>query len=193
MRRALRAAMALVGVVLVAAACASTSQRGMTMSGTADHNAQDVTFAQQMVPHHQQAVAMADLAATRASSQQVKDLASRIKGAQGPEIATMQGWLTTWGAAMSPGGHDMSSMAASGMGMMSDADMGTLTGASGTAFDRQFLTMMTAHHNGAIAMAKTELEKGKYQPAKDLATSIRDGQQREVDEMANLLKSVPAA
>ena len=194
MRRALRG-LAVLGVVLLLAACGSSRQDATGAAGGSDHNAQDVTFAQQMIPHHQQAVAMADLAATRGSSQQVKGLASRIKGAQDPEIVKMQGWLAAWGATSSSGGHDMSGMSsmAGGMGMMSDADMKMLGGSSGTAFDRQFLTMMTAHHNGAIAMAKTELDKGQYKPAKDLATSIRDGQQREVDEMASILKTLAPA
>lgn len=63
-----------------------------------DHNAQDVSFAQDMIPHHQQAVQMSDMALTRASSANVKDLARRIKAAQGPEIEQMKGWLSGWGA-----------------------------------------------------------------------------------------------
>jgi len=59
------------------------------------HNAADVAFAQRMIVHHQGAIEMADLAPSRAASQQVKDLAVRIKAAQGPEIEQMQGWLTT--------------------------------------------------------------------------------------------------
>ena len=51
-----------------------------------------------MIVHHQGAIEMADLAATRASSQQVKDLAAQIKAAQAPEIEQMTGWLQAWGA-----------------------------------------------------------------------------------------------
>jgi uncharacterized protein (DUF305 family) len=91
-----------------AAAGSTTSTPGAMMSGsgsammsaapsTADgqHNAADVAFAQQMIVHHQGAIQMADLAPSRAASQQVKDLAGRIKAAQGPEIQQMQGWLTS--------------------------------------------------------------------------------------------------
>ncbi len=89
----------------------TTSTPGAMMSGsgsammsaapsTADgqHNAADLAFAQQMIVHHQGAIEMADLAPSRAASQQVKDLAVRIKAAQGPEIQQMQGWLTSWAA-----------------------------------------------------------------------------------------------
>ena len=63
---------------------------------SAAHNAADITFAQQMIPHHQQAVAMAQLAADRATNGEVKQLAARIQGAQDPEITQMQAFLTAW-------------------------------------------------------------------------------------------------
>ena len=61
---------------------------------SATFNDADVMFAQMMIPHHEQAVEMADLAATRASDPEVKELATKIKAAQDPEIQTMKGWLT---------------------------------------------------------------------------------------------------
>ncbi|WP_239310030.1 DUF305 domain-containing protein, partial [Frankia sp. Cj3] len=66
-------------------------------SANSDHNAADVTFAQGMVPHHQQAVDMADLASARAASEEVRSLARTIRSAQDPEITTMTGWLRSWG------------------------------------------------------------------------------------------------
>src|SRR4051812_29908265 len=82
---------------------------------TAGHNSHDVMFAQMMIPHHQQAITMAEQAATKASSPEVKKLATQIENAQQPEIDKMTGWLKTWGAAMpSPGGMHM------GDGMMSE-------------------------------------------------------------------------
>ncbi len=165
-----------------------------------DHNAQDVTFAQEMIPHHTQAVEMADLAATRASDPRVTALAAKIKGAQDPEIKTMTGWLTSWDEPVTPSGggmagHSMggSSGSSGGMGMMSDGEMKALEASSGAAFDRQFLTRMTEHHTGAIEMAETQLAKGKFEPAKQLATSIRDSQKAEVAEMQGILSALPAA
>ncbi|WP_127354604.1 DUF305 domain-containing protein [Actinacidiphila soli] len=186
---------------LVLAACSSSSGSGHDMSSMQSkstpsasasasagaHNAQDVAFAQQMITHHRQAIEMADLAATRASSSEVKSLATTIKGAQDPEIKTMSGWLTSWGAAVPQDmkGMDMSS----GMpGAMSTADMTKLDKASGTMFDTMFLQMMVQHHQGAVTMAKTEQSKGEYGPVKTLAASIITAQTAEINQMNALLK-----
>ena len=75
------------------AACGNEDDTG-TAGG---HNEADVTFALDMIPHHQQAIEMADLAESRAESQEVKDLATDIEAAQGPEIETLTGWLESWG------------------------------------------------------------------------------------------------
>ncbi len=111
---------------------------------SAVHNPADVTFAQQMIPHHQQAVDMAKLAADHAASSDVKQLAARIQAAQDPEIAQMRGFLATWGVRAQTsngdmsGSHDMGGTAAAGMpGMMSTAHMNELNHATGAAFDKR--------------------------------------------------------
>ncbi|MFJ6661854.1 DUF305 domain-containing protein [Streptomyces sp. NPDC091377] len=154
-----------------------------------DHNDQDVSFAKEMIQHHRQAVEMADLATDRASSQEVKDLATKIKGAQDPEIETMSGWLTSWGEKVPADmsgmkGHDMSS----GMpGMMSSEDMDKLGNASGAEFDKMFLEMMVKHHDGALAMAKAEKADGKYGPAVKLADDVITAQTAEIEQMDKML------
>ncbi|WP_405966479.1 DUF305 domain-containing protein [Streptomyces sp. NBC_00015] len=159
------------------------------------HNAQDVSFAQGMIPHHQQALEMAELAADRASSAGVKSLASRIEEAQGPEIRTIGGWLKSWGEHV-PTSSDsttesmpgMDHSAGSGMpGMRDGSDMDELDKASGTDFDTMFLTMMIDHHEGAVAMATTEKGKGVYGPATSMADDIVTAQTAEIAEMNKLL------
>ncbi len=130
---------------------------GGASSPAADHNTADVMFARMMIPHHQQAIAMAKLAATRSDSDRVKALALTIAAAQGPEITTMSGWLDTWGAGMM-------APSPSASGMMSSTDLHTLTRLSGTAFDQAFLTMMIAHHRGAIQIARTEKPRAGTRP-----------------------------
>jgi uncharacterized protein (DUF305 family) len=166
-----------------------------------EHNAADVTFAQQMIPHHAQAVRMAELAPPRASSSQVRQLAAAIQAAQQPEIDQLTAMLTSWGApvpptaaADAPGMSGMSGMDhGSGMGqgatpgMMSDAEMAQLSQASGAAFDRQFLTMMIGHHQGAVQMSSVELTDGRDAEAKALARKITDAQRAEIDTMRQLL------
>ncbi|MFF8261322.1 DUF305 domain-containing protein [Streptomyces virginiae] len=150
-----------------------------------DHNTADTAFAKGMIPHHRQAIEMADLAATRAESAEVKKLADEIKKAQDPEIKTLTGWLTSWGEQVPAegaghGGHDMS-------GMMTAEEMKQLESSSGKAFDTAFLTMMVKHHEGAVAMAKTEQAEGAYQPAKDMAQAIITSQSAEIARMNTLL------
>ncbi|GGQ72339.1 DUF305 domain-containing protein [Streptomyces asoensis] len=212
-RRALVGA-ASVTAALVLAACGSGGEStgeagggsgsapastGASADATAGaHNAQDVAFAQGMIPHHRQALEMARLAAGRASSAQVKDIAARVEKAQDPEIKTMSGWLTAWGedvpaasgsAAESMPGMDHS--AGSGMpgmpGMMDASGMDALKKASGAEFDTMFLTMMIEHHKGAVEMAGTEKDKGAYRPAASMADAIVTSQTAEITEMTKLL------
>lgn len=160
-------------------------------SGSGDFNDADVTFAQSMIPHHEQAVQMAKMAKLHASSAEVKNLADKIESAQGPEIKTMTGWLKDWGKDEPSGsmsGMDNGSGSSMDMpGMMSDGDMAALGNASGAAFDKMFLTMMIQHHTGAVEMAKTEQSKGKNADAKALAKRIEADQTTEIAEMKKML------
>jgi uncharacterized protein (DUF305 family) len=164
---------------------ASPSVRG-------DHNNADVMFAQGMIPHHRQAVEMADLAATRASSPEVKKLAAAIKKAQDPEIQTMSGWLRSWGRSVPEGsgmpGMDHGGHGDHGMGgMMSAEQMERLRTSSGKAFDTAFLEMMIEHHEGAVRMAKVEQAQGAYPPAKEMAGGIITTQNAEIAQMNTML------
>ncbi|MEV2236946.1 DUF305 domain-containing protein [Micromonospora sp. NPDC049891] len=157
---------------------------------SATSNAADVMFAQMMIPHHEQAVEMSDLATTRASDPEVKQLATQIKDAQAPEIAQLRGWLTLWGAPMPMAGgddHGMPEMDHEMPGMMSEADMAELAAASGTEFDRKFLTMMIAHHEGAVTMAEEEAAQGANPDARALAQRIVTTQQAEIVTMRKIL------
>ncbi|MEU0005952.1 DUF305 domain-containing protein [Streptomyces sp. NPDC006314] len=192
-RRAVLVAVTASAALLLSACGGDTDSHGShapaapSASTTATaHNAQDTAFAQGMVPHHQQALEMARLAADRASSDRVKDLAARIEKAQGPEIRTMSGWLKAWGEQLPMAGMDHSGHA--GMpGMMSDGDMAALKKATGKEFDTGFLSLMVEHHQGAVEMAGTERDKGAYGPAKRMAGDIVTAQNAEIKEMKRLL------
>ncbi|GIJ49622.1 hypothetical protein Val02_65080 [Virgisporangium aliadipatigenens] len=188
---------------MVLAACGSDSGGHGDMSGMGGSSATppaagqsangafndaDVNFAQMMIPHHQQAVEMTELAATRATDPEVKTLAAAIKNAQGPEITQLTGLLTEWGkpTTLPPGDHGMGH-GSTMPGMMSDADMAKLKAASGKEFDKQFCTMMIAHHEGAIQMAKDEVAKGSHAKAKELAQAIATTQQGEIETMKKIL------
>ncbi|MFJ5290841.1 MULTISPECIES: DUF305 domain-containing protein [unclassified Streptomyces] len=161
-------------------------------SASGKFDAADVTFAQMMIPHHQQAVSMAKLADGRASDQEVKTLAVDIEKAQGPEINTMRGWLTAWGKPASPSmDHSMPGMAHGGgssmPGMMTGKDMTGLEAARGKAFDKRFTEMMIGHHKGAITMAEDEQKNGRNAAARKLAVTVVKNQRAEVDRMRKIL------
>ena len=168
-----------------------------TASVSAEHNSADVAFAQGMIPHHEQAIAMSSQAATRAASQEVKDLATRIGEGQGPELEQMTRMLQAWGAPRpQPGASSMPGMPGMAMGavpmqgMMSNDQMQQLAAQSGPTFDRAFLQMMMQHHAGAIQMARIEQAQGLNPQAKELAGAIITAQQQEITEMQALLSRV---
>ena len=142
----------------------------------------DVVFAQMMIPHHQQAVEMADLALKNPStSKAVTDLATQIRAAQDPEIETMKRWLREWNAPAS------SSMGHGPGGMMTEADMKQLSAATGEAFDRMWLTMMVEHHQGAVEMASSVLDTTTDPAVRQLAQAIIEGQNKEIAVMRGML------
>ena len=165
-------------------------------SGETTFNDADVTFAQQMIPHHQQAIEMAQLAQGRVSSGEVQKLAENIEAAQGPEIDTLEGWLEAWGEEVPSG--DMGGMDHGDMGddsggamsgMMDEDEMNALMEASGAGWDRMFLEMMTEHHEGAVEMAQVEVDDGENPDAVAMAKKIISDQQAEITQMRQLLES----
>lgn len=187
---------------LALSACGGTSTPAATGSAPAapssaqaaqQFNDADVQFAQMMIPHHRQAIQMAELAPDRAQSADVKALAEQIMGAQEPEIATLTGFLQAWGAEV-PADDSMNGMAGmdhSGMsGMMTPEQLTELSNASGAEFDRMFLEMMVVHHQSAVAEAEAELSDGINPDAKALATDIVKAQNAEISRMQELLQAV---
>lgn len=189
---------AVLATTLTLAACSSGATPGGSQgtgtsasqnAGVGPHNDADVTFTMSMVPHHSQAVDMADTILKKGGiDSRVSALATKIKAEQAPEITSMKSWLTTWGTPTS----SMSGMSGmdSGTGMMSDSDMNALDAATGLTASKLFLQQMTQHHQGAIGMAKTEISDGKNSDAVTLAKNIVKGQSAEITEMETLLKSL---
>lgn len=191
-----RLAPALAALIPLTAACgdddSSTATEAPSVSSPATgaaaaFNDADVLFAQQMIPHHEQAVEMADIALDHADSgarAEVVDLATRIREAQPPEIEQMTGWLREWGQEPTADtAHEMSTMD----GEMTDEEMGELRDAGHDEFDRMWMEMMIAHHEGAIEMSETEQRDGTNPEAVALADQIITAQQAEIDEMRQLL------
>lgn len=155
-----------------------------------DHNASDVMFAQLMIPHHQQAVEMSDLLLAKQDvPSEVREFAQRVIDAQGPEITRMEQMLQTWDqpsdAAHAPQDHGSD-------GMMSPEDTARLEQAQGKAAARLYLEQMTVHHEGAVAMAREQVDQGENRQAVDLAEQVIAAQEAEIAEMRDLLAGLPA-
>ena len=105
---------------------------------------QEQNFAEMMIPHHQQAIEMADLALQKSENEEVIALATQIKAAQDPEIVEMSSW---------PGVNPEAHMGHAMDGMLSDDEMQELREADSLQFDRLFVQGMIKHHQGAIDMA----------------------------------------
>jgi uncharacterized protein (DUF305 family) len=148
------------------------------------HNEADVTFAQMMMPHHSQAVDMSEMLLAKSDiSEEVRQLATDISAAQGPEIEQLSAMLDEWGEDQEAHmGHSMD-------GMMSEEDMAALEAATGTEAERLFLEQMIQHHTGAIEMAQTEVDDGENPDAVAMAENIVSTQQAEIDQMEDLLAS----
>ncbi|MGH3640386.1 MAG: DUF305 domain-containing protein [Mycobacterium sp.] len=200
--KSLACLLAALATALLLSSC--TSPAGTSGDGHADHehgsqsstaaahaqsNAADVAFATDMIPHHQQAVAMAALVPDRSTDPAVIKLASEISAAQGPEIETMKAFLVQWSAG-EDASHEGHGGAMEGMqmpGMVDDVTMTKLASLNGVEFDRLFLQSMIGHHEGAISMANTEIADGVNADAKALAKQIVTAQQAEIGQMKQML------
>ncbi|WP_405783236.1 DUF305 domain-containing protein [Streptomyces sp. NBC_00859] len=201
-RRVAAAAGVAAALALALASCGSGTEHS-SMPGTrhgssatasvpGGFNEADVAFAQMMIPHHEQAVSMAELADGRASDREIKSLAADIEKAQGPEINTMRGWLRSWGKSPSPSmDHGMPGMDHGGEtampGMMSGKAMAGLKAAKGEDFDRRFAELMIGHHEGAVTMAGDERKNGRSPAARKLAGAVVRTQQAEIGTMHKIL------
>jgi uncharacterized protein (DUF305 family) len=177
---------ALLAAVVTAAVVSSCGASSPTPDAqAAKHNAADVTFAQKMIPHHQQALDMAAMVPSRTTNRDVIVTAKHIALDQQAQIDTLQGLLQQWGEPAGPDhmGHDGMAMD----GMVDAATMDRLPTLTGTEFDELWLRSMIAHHQGAVAMAQPEIARGENPAAVKLARVIVDWQQLEIGRMHAML------
>ena len=156
---------------LVLSGCATSSQSG------SEYSADDIAFAEMMIPHHEQAIEMSEIALLNTTNPEVLQVAQEIKDAQSPEIELMKSWA---GVKVSiHAGHMME-------GMLSEGELNDLREAKGQEFDRLFLQGMIKHHEGAIEMAQ-EVATSMNKEVADLSAAIITAQQLEIAVMKELL------
>jgi uncharacterized protein (DUF305 family) len=156
---------------LLLSGCATSS------TSNSEFSSDDIAFAEQMIPHHEQAIEMSEIALSNTSNPDVLQLAQQIKKAQSPEIELMKGW--TGVDSSMHAGHMMD-------GMLSGDEITALRDTQGKEFDRLFLQGMIQHHKSAIAMAQAVVNS-KNKSVADLATSIINAQEMEISTMNELL------
>ena len=160
-----------------------SSDSGSSNSGTGDStkalSSSEIDFLTMMIPHHEQAIEMSELALTRSDDDEVLQRAEQIKNAQGPEISQMRSLLQEFGIEENPSSH-----AAHMHGMLTDNEMRELEAANGSAFDRLFLTGMIKHHEGAIDMVALV---GDSQRLSSLGEAIFTAQNDEITKMQEML------
>jgi uncharacterized protein (DUF305 family) len=177
---------------------ATVLEPGTTLPPSEDpYEESDVAFLVQMIPHHEQALEMARLAPDRAQDERVLGLASRIADVQQAEIDVYARWLADHGLAEDgrptgragggdgEHGHDVDT--SSMPGMASGDDLVALAAADGVEFDRLWLTLMIAHHEGALTMAQEREPTGTNIRVGELAADVVVTQLDEIATMEAVL------
>jgi uncharacterized protein (DUF305 family) len=154
----------------------------------------DAQFLQDMIPHHHQAIQMAELVAERTNREEILDVAGRINASQGDEIEFMQQWLRERGERVpEPSEHDAMHTSHKMAGMATPEQLAELAGAQGAAFDRLFLRLMITHHEGAVTMVEELLEQpgSAYDPVLfEFTSDVTNDQAAEIERMNGLLVSL---
>ncbi len=165
----------LVAASLALAGCAGASGEPQETPTGEEHNSVDVMFAQMMIPHHDDAIAMGRyLQQTDGVDPQVDSLANDIIEAQVRENGDMNAWL---------GERDYPQVP-SVPGQVNDQ---SLAGASPAEIEKVFLTEMIAHHEHGVDMASSAVERGESPVMTDLAQTMVQGQSQEIEMMRDLL------
>jgi uncharacterized protein (DUF305 family) len=191
---------AALAAALFLSACSSSAPESHTNHESTDEpvitgepagfNSDDIAFATNMIPHHQQAIDMSAMVPERSENPDVVTLAEQISAAQQPEINTLRVFLVQWNENpddSAAGGHE--GHGANMQGMVDEPTMAKLQSLKGPEFDTLWLQSMIGHHQGAIEMAKAELANGEHVDAKRMAQTIVDTQQAEIGQMKKMLES----
>ena len=165
------------------------TETGAAGEVSAEHNDADIMFAQMMIPHHQQAVEMSEILLAKDDiPAEVIEFAQGVIDAQGPEIDRMNTMLETWEEDSVTGVRVRHNGGMSGM--MSEEDMTALEDAQGTEAARLYLEQMTAHHEGAVDVARDEVTDGQNPQAIALAEQVIEDQEAEIAEMEQMLNEL---
>jgi uncharacterized protein (DUF305 family) len=151
-------------------------------STAANYTGADIMFLQMMIPHHQQAVDISNLAMKTSKDAELLALAKKIAADQAAEIIQMKAWLNDAGATMDMG-HSMEGMG----GMLNDAELSALNAETGSKFDLLWLKGMTGHHDGAIHMV-TMIRDASNPEIKAFGEKVVADQTAQIEQMKAMIK-----
>ena len=205
----------MVTALVVGAVAFSAGRLSTIVDATPDTASAEAGFARDMQEHHNQGVELAMIVRDRTTDAPVRLLAYDIATTQAKQSGQMSGWLAVWGLPQFPpepsmtwmtrptlsgesherthtsgtaGESETAHVAGDPMpGLATAAQIASLTAASGTEAERQFLVVMIAHHQGAIEMAEAVLERSSNATVQTFATSVVLSQQSEIDLMTGML------
>ena len=157
---------------------------GSSSSKNANYTGADIMFLQMMIPHHQQAIDISNLAMKASQDTELIELAKIIARDQAAEIKQMKAWLKDAGASEDMG-HAMHDMG----GMLNDDELAALSAATGKEFDILWLKGMTEHHDGAIHMTQM-IEDARNAEIKAFGTKVIKDQSKQIDQMKKMLARI---
>ena len=157
---------------------------GSSSSKNANYTGADIMFLQMMIPHHQQAIDISNLAMKSSQDAELIELAKIIARDQAAEIKQMKAWLKDAGASEDMG-HSMDGMG----GMLSDDELAALSAATGKEFDVLWLKGMTEHHDGAIHMTQM-IEDAQNADIKAFGTKVIKDQSEQIAQMKKMLARI---
>lgn len=200
----LRRMVAAIGAAVLLAGCGGSSEGhgGGTAETTpsdapvitgepAGFNADDIAFANNIIPHHKQAIALAGLVPERSTDAELIELASKMAAEQQPEVNVLNVLLVQWGEIPQLGAGAPDGYGQHLQGMVDDATMEKLKSLRGPEFDSLWLQSMISHHQGAIEMAKAEIANGENVDAVSMAKTMVASQEAEIGQMRKMLEGRP--
>lgn len=161
----------------------------------ASYNDADIAFATEMVPHHAQAIDLAELAQRRSDNPELIALTNQIVAVQQPEINILNVLLVQWNEnpeiRTGPGGPGADGGEDPPRGSVDEATITELESLSGPEFDRLWLQSMIGQHQGAVDIADTEIAEGANVDAIAIARTIVNGQETRIAQMRQMLEGMP--
>jgi uncharacterized protein (DUF305 family) len=164
-----------------------SASRSVGISESGAHNATDVMFLQMMAAQYPPADKLLQLASTRSSNEQVKQLAAAIEVTQADEYKQVQAWLTAWRQPLTPASDPALHADHGGLPATTQKEIDALAQAAPADFDKEFLNLLLGHQHQAVEYARMELSSGVQPQVLEFATRIDSTRSGEIPMMLKMV------